>query len=257
MLVMPMLLAAVASSAPPGFREVDELTALRHTNDDASPSMWEMRLVDDKPVIETTAERNKRDLNRELSRQKSGKAFVFPHQTRLVTWMPGDGVRVGDGWLFGFAEGEFGGGLWWFSKDGRSHQKISEDNTEAVLVTTKGAFAVEALNHLGMLFYGRLVALERKNGAWTQRTITDLHTSPVVAADGNRFLIATNRYISTLETDGRQREIYNGRGMFEFHVNSLVRQKNGDVWAGCWNGVLRLRPTPAGEYAAQWFLPLK
>ena len=34
-------------------------------------------------------------------------------------------LGVADGWLVGFNAGEFGGGLWWFSFDGKRSKRIS------------------------------------------------------------------------------------------------------------------------------------
>ena len=173
-----------------------------------------------------------------------------------LTWRPGEGVRVDDGWIYGYAAGEFGGGLFWFSSDGKSRKKLSSRNTQLVLKTPKGLFAVQGLTHL-MFWYGRLVAIERKDGTWAERLITDLHASPAVVADGDRFVIATRNFVSILETDGRQREIYRPTRLQDFRVESIVRRTNGEIWIGSSSGLLRLIPKLGGEYAAQWFLPAK
>jgi hypothetical protein len=33
-------------------------------------------------------------------------------------------LRVSDGWIVGFNDGEFGGGLWWFDPEGQSSNRI-------------------------------------------------------------------------------------------------------------------------------------
>ncbi len=174
---------------------------------------------------------------------------------------PSDGVPIGGGWMHAFDNGEFGGGIYWFPRGKPTPILVSSRNTPLLIATSKGCFAIEVLDHMSFS-YSRLVRLSRVSTRWVESLVTDLHEAPgEVIQDDNRFVVAMHGYISTVETDGTQREIY--RRGFSFDLTgdpgfqSMVRCADGEIWVGSSQGVLRLRPRPDGEYAAQWFLPLK
>jgi hypothetical protein len=57
--------------------------------------------------------------------------------------------QVADGWLVGLDVGEFGGGLWWFSSDGKANKKLSAENIVGFAKTSTGVLAFTGLAHLG------------------------------------------------------------------------------------------------------------
>jgi hypothetical protein len=63
---------------------------------------------------------------KELNIEKQ-KAVPVPRQLKLSKEMIGRRtiLQTADGWLLGFDAGEFGGGLWWFSKDGSEGEETS------------------------------------------------------------------------------------------------------------------------------------
>lgn len=248
------LVALPSADAPKGFAPVDERIVLRKDPNDLSAPGWMVTLEHDRLRVETRVAWVSRDRRESAARKRNPAEQTFRDGMGTLSWRPGEGVRVEDGWLYGYDAGEFGGGLFWFSADGKRRRKVSGRNTQFVLRTPKGVFAVEGLTHL-MFWYGRLVQIVRRGDTWTERLVTDLHSSPAVLADGSRFIIANPGYVSTLETDGTQHEIY--RGFNDFRIESLVRRQDGEVWIGSSHGLLRLRPKTGGDYTAQWFLPLK
>lgn len=246
----PMLLSLVLWQAPTGFVAADEQHALTAK----AGHGWMATLVDDRVRIETRvawANREERETKRNtrIPDQKQKLDSV------TVSLFKGEGTPVDDGWLTPVDAGEFGGGILWLSRDGSRKNIVSGRNTLAILKTEKGIFAVQALNHM-MFWYGSLVKVERGPAGWTAKAVTDIHTSPFVVIDGDRFVMATNEYVSTLETDGTQHEIYRPMNYEDgFTVASMVRRKGGEIWIGTDRAVLRLRPKAGGEYQAQWFLP--
>ena len=223
-------------------------------NDLESPN-WMLTLDGDRLQIERRVAWVVRTRRAEAAQRPRAGGFTIKDQMAKTTWYPGDGILVSDGFIFGFDKGEFGGGLHWFSPDGKRHTKISDDNTPLVYRTSKGVFAVQALSHM-MFWYGRLVHLERSGMEWKTRLVTDLHLRPgALVQIGDRLLYTTPEYVSTLETDGRQREIY--RAIRPFRTESMVCREDGEVWIGSSHGVLRLTPKLGDEgYASQWFLPI-
>ena len=246
--MLPLLLVAL-QDVPPGFAPTIERAIFRRDSNGPGAPDWMVTLDGKRLRVET------RDTYLDRTRvapKKDPNARAVKVGGATFVWVPGDGIAVHDGWIEGFDAGEFGGGLLWFSKDGRTHRLLSHHNTQLVIRTPKGIFAVQSLTHM-MFWYAELVAVEKRVGLWTARKITDLHASPRVIGDGNRFILATDEYVTTLETDGTQREIY--RTYDRLRIVSMVRRTNGEVWIGSHYGLLRLKPKEGGDYAAQWFLP--
>lgn len=173
--------------------------------------------------------------------------------TAKAFWWPGQGLRVRDGWLLNVDIGEWGGGIYLIDPNGNGYRQITERNTPIMEKMPQGIFAIESLSHL-MFWYADLVEVRREKKGWTTRRITDLHVSPYnVIRSGNGFIYSTNEFISALETDGSQREIF--RPLYTHSFSSMVRLPSGPIWLGDPDGLLRLTPKPNGEYDAQWYLP--
>lgn len=212
-----------------------------------------LTLVGDKLRVETRVDWVKRTTREEGLRRIQHPAKVsFKEDMTRIEWSPGEGVQVDGGWLWGYDAGEFGGGLYWFAADGKSHARIDHRNTPILAKTSKGIFAVQALTHM-MFWYSELVEVRRTAHGWTSRRVTDLHVSPdQVIQAGDRFIYTAGEYVSTLETDGSQHEIY--RCSPDAGFESMVRRANGEIWIGAATGLLRLTPKTNGEYSSQWFM---
>jgi len=70
---------------------------------------------------------------------------VEPFFTRPGTAL----MRVEDGWLTGFNDGEFGAALYWFSRDGKQNYKISDHQVIDFFSGLDGIYAIEGLGHMG------------------------------------------------------------------------------------------------------------
>lgn len=244
-----LVVLATGQGAPAGFKAVDERAVMNHRPDWDATS-YSVSLDGDRLRVETREQWWERNRNARAPRPK----VVLDFGMSKVGWNPGDGVRVEDGWICGYDNGEFGGGLYWFSPDGSRHVEIDGKNVAIVGKTSKGIFAVRSLTHL-MFWYADLVAVEPSPAGWKLRSITDLHRSPgPILQAGDRFIYATDEYVSTLETDGTQHELYHPWGRIS--PDSMVRRANGEIWIGSTLALLRLTPKTGGKYAPQWFVPL-
>jgi hypothetical protein len=58
---------------------------------------------------------------------------------------------VDDGYLVGFYRGEWGGHLYWFSKDGEDHYQISDDEIVQFIKHHEKIFAIQGLAHCQLL----------------------------------------------------------------------------------------------------------
>lgn len=241
-----------AGPIPAGFKPTSgpELT---QRNDDSRTADYMVTLVGDKLRVETRVDWVKRTTKEAaLHRSLHPPKVSFRDDMARIDWSPGDGVQVDGGWLWGYDVGEFGGGLYWFAPDGKSHLRLDHRNTPILAKTSKGLFAVQALTHM-MFWYSELVEVTKGATGWTSRRITDLHVTPrQIIQVGDRFVYTAANYVSTLETDGSQHEIY--RSWPEPGFESMVRRTNGEIWIGAATALLRLTPKANGDYSSQWFM---
>ena len=154
------------------------------------------------------------------------------------------------GWLTALDFGEWGGWLSLVDIDQAHYKFISDRNTRLVAKTSKGLFAFQDLSHL-QFSYADLVEVVPGPKSYSTRTVTTLHESPrAIWQDHDRFLFSTDTFISTLETDGSQRELDRFGCVPEFR--SMTQCANGDVWLG--GGIALLRIQHKGDgYAFDWF----
>lgn len=88
-------------------------------------------------------------------------------------------AAVDDGWLIGFNKGEFGGALYWFSRDGKRRYKISDHQIIDFVVQPDGIYAIEGVAHLG-LSIGSVIRVARATARsrWKATTVTKLPFAP-------------------------------------------------------------------------------
>lgn len=88
-------------------------------------------------------------------------------------------ARVNDGWLVGFNEGEFGGALYWFSRDGNASYMISQHQVVAFFCWADSVHAIEGLEHLG-LSHGSVIRIDRQRAEerWRATVLVDLASAP-------------------------------------------------------------------------------
>lgn len=247
--------------APPGFKPVAEADALRRGR---SGERYVVAAPEGRLRIETWLRWRERGAEIYERTASGSRGVPIAPRQELSRIKLGDmkmalglgwGLEVTGGWLSAWTFGEFGGGLLFVADATGAITLVDQGNTILLARTSRGIFAVQGLAHGGD--FGRLVQVHEPEPdvGWQVEAITDLHGEPsAVAQDGDRLLFASGRFVSTLETDGRQREIY--RVSDRTGIGSLVSLPNGDLWAGAPGAVLRLRRKASATYTAQWFAPL-
>lgn len=192
--------------------------------------------------------------------QAQARPFVYPPDLKFPFALP-RGVRfqrprtridVVDGVLVGFDAGEWGGGLWWFARDGSADYEVSDVNTLAIFKTSAGALAFGGLDHLG-LAQGRVSELVHQGGRWKVLRSLDLGSAPeVVAADPRGGYLVVTRAGLSRYTAGRIASVHAPQYSLP-SPNSLVVMPDGSVRIGMRHAVARL--TPKGEgYSEDWLV---
>jgi hypothetical protein len=184
------------------------------------------------------------------------KPLPLPPQITLTKEMIGKRslLETERGWLVGFSAGEFGGGLWWFGRDGRNPTKLSDVNVHAIYRTQDGTFVLMGLAHLSMddgeidrfTEIGDKVSLDR---------VADLGGSPdesMVEADGE-ILVASWHHVVRIDHGGNVHELYKS-GEELVYPTSVEEDKNGNVFVAMRFFVLLLVPED-NSYHPYWLMP--
>jgi hypothetical protein len=165
-------------------------------------------------------------------------------------------VEVADGFLVGYNKGEWGGKLYWFSRDGKARYRISDHQVTGFFRHGTDLFAFEGMSHMG-LDYGSMIKVEKLRGKWTARTIAKLAGAPgPYFADGTeRVLLLVGPRLFSLDFAGSQHVLHrSGSPSGLESASSVVRAPDGAIFIGTGRGVIRL--TPQGtSFREQWLLP--
>jgi hypothetical protein len=109
-------------------------------------------------------------------------------------------AAVEDGWLVGFNEGEFGGALYWFSRDGKHSYPISNDQIVDFFSLADGIYAIEGLAHLSGSRGSILRITRPKEGApWRAQSVVALPYAPYAVAvrrDGIALITLSDSLVS-------------------------------------------------------------
>jgi hypothetical protein len=134
-------------------------------------------------------------------------------------------LRVDDGWLIAFNEGEFGAALYWFDPSGHASHKISDHQVVAFFPSSDGILAIEGLAHLS-LSYGSLIQL-RKGSQWQAEKLTLLPEAPYAGVqfrDGRLLLVLSDSLAKYVKKENRERLefVVKDGGWAGLYPNSVV-----------------------------------
>jgi hypothetical protein len=164
--------------------------------------------------------------------------------------------RVSDGWLVGFNNGEFGGGLLWFSVDGLKHKELARDNVVGFADSSLGVLVLVGLAHLGM-DHGKVLQVgEGNEGERQVKVIADLNECPYTFATEtpNSVLVVTTKRLVRVLTTGKIEELLS-TNYTHLYPNSMTLSKAGTIHVGMRHFVTRLTPMNGG-YKEEWFVPV-
>jgi hypothetical protein len=182
------------------------------------------------------------------------------HGDRRVT-------KVADGWLVGFDQGEFGGGLWWVDESGGRSQRLRPPRQSPV----NKADPYQAENVLGFADIGgrtvvlmgldhlsgrsgRAFAVQQASGSWRLAPLAVFDASPEAwLAEDEYLLVVTESGLWKLDADGRLARRPLDLGPVG-PVDSIVRAADGALYLGLRHYVLRLEEETEG-LRQTWFAP--
>ncbi len=162
-------------------------------------------------------------------------------------------VEVANGFLVGYNKGEWGGKLYWFSRDGKSRYRISDHQVTGFVRHGGDLFAFEGLSHMGP-GRGSMIKLKEHGGKWTARTIVKLadEPGPYVADGPDRVLLLVGRSLLSLNFAGSQQVLHQSPTGFG-RASSLVRAPDGAIFIDADRVVIRLTPE-GSSFREQWLV---
>jgi hypothetical protein len=180
------------------------------------------------------------------------QGFVRTSQMRGVAIT----AKTSDGWLIGFDAGEFGGGLWWFSKNGSTTRPISEENIHALVPRGDLVLVLTGLDHMGSNV-GAIYAYRPDNhpSSTSLSLLADLGSSPGAASltEGGDLFIATQGKVLMLRRNNKLETLYASTALGALYPNSIVEDKDGMLFVGMRFYVLELLPDASHKYSVKWF----
>jgi hypothetical protein len=170
-------------------------------------------------------------------------------------------VKVEDGWIVGINAGEFGGGLWWFSPDGKERYQVAKDTRIRGLISTEaGLFALEGLAHMST-DRGRILRLtQTPAGRWQSEDFIDLKHAPEVftkAADGSLTIATTGRLLRVVPATKEVEVLVDEAFWGGLYPNSMVITPEGVTYMGMRHGVAKVEKKKGDSSRVRWLLPNK
>lgn len=133
-----------------------------------------------------------------------------------------DVVNVQDGFLIGFNRGEWGGELYWFSKDGEKRYEISKHQIVKFIERDNKIYAIAGLAHLGMSD-GSIIEIEKKKRKWVAKEFLELPAAPYAVQSDSKdnFVIITSPGLFSIDKKAN---------MDTLSINALPLPENIDEW---------------------------
>ncbi|HTS08179.1 MAG TPA: hypothetical protein VMP68_21590 [Candidatus Eisenbacteria bacterium] len=164
-------------------------------------------------------------------------------------------LPTSNGWLGGFDAGEFGGGLWWFSRDGSKTIELLSENVHAIYQIKKDILILTGLEHLGSNF-GHVFKFDDTSGKATVTSLADLGGSPEASTvdSDDSIIVATPDRVLRVDKDGKSDEMYRAGEHLTYPTSAAI-DAHGVVYVAMRFFVLRLIPQGASGYKDEWVMP--
>jgi len=162
-------------------------------------------------------------------------------------------IQVNDGYVVGFNSGEWGGHLDWFSKDGKTHYQISDDQVAGFIKKDGKIYVIQGLAHLTLSF-GSILKIERDAGKWISKEYLKLPFAPSMFASdaqGNFIIITSKNLLKVDKNKMITTLVKNGMWYLGPSPNSIVFNNNA-IYAGMRAGVYKYNLTTGRE---EWLMP--
>lgn len=158
---------------------------------------------------------------------------------------PTSAIRVGDAWFLAYYHGEFGGGLWIFSADGKVGRRLIDTEVYGLQRFGNDVLVVTSRNALMFMPPLTVHRFGRSGGMWQEISHTDFPVSiaPLVHIGSHLYGMAHTKYaeqaFSEIDLTGGLRTLWHFSG--SAYVSDLAIAHNDDLAIGAKGFVARLR----------------
>jgi len=158
------------------------------------------------------------------------------------------------GFLVGYNSGEWGGGLYWYTREGKLRQHVLNENLIRIVPVKDGFLAFTGLAH-GFTNEGQASLLEFDGQSWNVAHSLDLAGAPKAFLDerDGSFLIVTSKRLVRVSDAKRVELLHRSKNGF-WAPTSIARDPDGTLYLGARYVVVRLRPLAVG-YSETWLAP--
>ncbi len=160
-----------------------------------------------------------------------------------------------NGWLIGSDAGEWGGKLFWFSKNGTKKIELLEDNIRGIAKIDGGIFILSGMSHLG-IDEGKIYKLAKNDtDNFKTQLISDLKTQPqtFIKENDQSILITLKNKVIRLNSLGKIEEL-DQTNFGSLYPNSMTITLSKVIYVGMRLFIVRFVPTENG-YKEEWLVP--
>jgi len=152
-------------------------------------------------------------------------------------------LKLTDGTLYANDKGEWGGELFFVSKDSvNKGTLIKKGNIKFLFLYKNNIYFIEGLAHLG-ISEGAFYELDKTNNKFTYRKILDFEDAPeALTICENEFLIATHKNFYRIK-DFKKELIFANEFWDGLYPSSIAVQDDKNVFLGIRGGIVKLNLT--------------
>jgi hypothetical protein len=174
---------------------------------------------------------------------------------------PGTGDFIGDrrwtrlpnGWLAAFDAGEFGAGVWWFSPDGTTRERLGDQHVTALLDVGSEKWLATGLAHSAR-GGGTILRADYSGNHWSFGQVATLEQGACAATadSAQSALVVTRSRLFRVSRSGLVTKLHDG-AWAGLYPSSVLIGPGGRLFIGARHAVIRLDPNGSG-YAETWLV---
>jgi hypothetical protein len=182
--------------------------------------------------------------------QDTGPSPPFPRRGKG----PRHALRVRDGFFVGNDGGEWGGGLWFITPDGKKVVPLGSGNvTGLVAFEPDRVLAFKGLRH-ETVDEGTAHWFRKSPSGWAQESVAALDGRPGPFAVLGELVYAVTPTSLTVISDGGKPFVHHRLEKGTLFPTSIVVERSGVVWIGMRHYVLQLERN-GSDYVETWLVP--
>jgi len=162
-------------------------------------------------------------------------------------------IAVEDGWLGTLDVGEWGGGIYWFSKDWKERKQLYDDNSTDIIRLSGKLYVLTGFDYARQ-DSGVLHRIERGKNGWATVKVAPVGRSiDVIAKFDEKHLLVVQEHLKLMGLDGR-RELLCRLPRPAAYPTSMGVASDGAIYIG-YRGYLLGIAKRGKEYVRNWFEP--